>query len=81
MKTYKQIAEQSLLAEGNALVQEAMNDPAKMEILMSMLNEEINTASAPGIAMVSDGEPVSPKMKQRKFGTNILRRKKRKDFQ
>jgi hypothetical protein len=82
MKTYGQIAEESLKAEAKLLVQEALEDPAKMDILMSMLNEEVaNTASAPGLAMVSDGEPVSPKYSQKPFGKGIWRRKRRKDRQ
>lgn len=72
MKTYADIVEQSLVAEANALLEEALANPAKMEILIDML-EEVSTASAPGLAMVSDNEPVSPKTKS---GRQIWRRKK-----
>lgn len=64
-----------LSVEGNALVEEAMHDPRKMKVLQMMLEDAANTASAPGIAMVSDNEPVSPKMKQKVFGKGIWRRK------
>jgi hypothetical protein len=80
MKTYRQIAEQTLMSEADALIEEAKGDPRKMEILLSML-EEVSTASAPGLAMVSDGEPVSPKYSQKQFGKGIWRRKRRKDGQ
>jgi hypothetical protein len=82
MKTYTQIAAESIIAEAEMLLSEAEQDPRKMEILLSMLDEEVaNTASAPGVAMVSDGEPVSPKYSQKTFGKGIWRRKRRKDGQ
>lgn len=64
-----------LSAEGNALIEEAMQDPRKMRVLEMMLEDVANTASAPGVAMVSNNEPVSPKMKQKVFGKGIWRRK------
>lgn len=83
MKTYSKFLNESLDVEAMLLMQEAQSDPDKMEILNMMLDEEAiaNTASAPGIAMVSNGEPVSPKYSQNTLGKHILRRKKRKDNQ
>jgi hypothetical protein len=66
--------------EAERLILEALEDQDKMDILEIMLGEEVaNTASAPGLAMVSDGEPVSPRYKQREFGKGIWRRKKKKE--
>lgn len=81
-KSYEKFLVESIEAEARLLATEAMLDPDKMDILEMFFDEEVaNTASAPGIAMVSDGEPVSPKYKQREFGKGIWRRKKRKDGQ
>jgi len=75
MKTYRQMAEQSLVEEAKDLLNEALQDPRKLRLMLRMVDEEISTASAPGLAMVSDGEPVSPKYRQRPFGKGIWRRK------
>lgn len=59
MKRYREIAEKTTEMELNMLLSEAESDPAKMDILMLMLEENgfASTASAPGLAGVSDGEP------------------------
>lgn len=76
MKTYSQMVESSLMIEANMLLAEAMENSAKMDVLLRMLNEEVaNTASAPGLAMVSNGEPVSPRSTLKMF-----RRKRRVDL-
>jgi len=75
-KSYERFLVESIEAEARLLVAEAMLDQDKMDILEMFFDEEVaNTASAPGLAMVSDGEPVSPKYKQREFGRGIWRRK------
>jgi hypothetical protein len=75
-KSYEKFLVESIEAEARLLVSEAMLDQDKMDILEMFFDEEVaNTASAPGLAMVSDGEPVSPKYKQREFGKGIWRRK------
>jgi hypothetical protein len=59
MKKYSQVLSEALQAEGNALLEEAQNDPAKMEMLLFMLDEDAgvaNTASGAGLAGVSTGE-------------------------
>lgn len=79
MKTYGKFIQEGLSVEANSLLEEALRDSDKMDILEMFLEEEVaNTASAPGIAMVSNGEPVSPKYKVREFGKGIWRRKKKK---
>lgn len=79
MKTYGKFIKEGLSTEAESLIAEAASDPDKMEILEMFLDEEVaNTASAPGLAMVSDGEPVSPKYKVREFGKGVWRRKKKK---
>ena len=79
MKRYQELIERAMDAEAHMLVQEALTDPLKLDILEMLIDEEVaNTASAPGLAMVSDGEPVSPKYGQREFGKGIWRRKKKK---
>ena len=76
MKTYSQMVESSLMIEANMLLAEAMENSAKMDVLLRMLNEEVaNTASAPGLATVSNGEPVSPRSALKMF-----RRKRRVDL-
>jgi hypothetical protein len=80
MTRRKQLINESLNAEADALLEEAMQDDGKLEILISMLEDvAVQTASAPGIAMVSNNEPVlvSPKMSQRPFGKGVWRRKKK----
>lgn len=77
MKRYSQIVESSLDAEFKQLYEEASTDPRKMRILMRMLDEEVaNTASAPGLAGVSNGEP--PPVSPLQGGFPILRRKKKR---
>lgn len=58
MKPYSRLMENALDAEFSLLLSEAESNPAKMEILMIMLEENgfTSTASAPGLAGVSDGE-------------------------
>ena len=78
MKRYSEIVESSLQAQFEKIYEEAVSDPRKYEILISMLEDAgvANTASAPGLAGVSNGEqpPVSPLQ----GGFPILRRKKPK---
>lgn len=77
-KSYDKFLKESIDAEALNLINEAMLDEDKMDILEMFLEEEVaNTASAPGLAMVSDGEPVSPKYKVKEFGKGIWRRKKK----
>jgi hypothetical protein len=78
MKTYRDMIEHTLDAEGTELLREAMLDPRKLEILKTMIENVGSDASSSGIAMVSNGEPVSPKYKQKAFGRGIWRRKKKK---
>ena len=77
MKRFDQFLAES---QRDEILKEADGDPLKMEILEMLLEESgvANTASASGIAMVSDGEPVSPKYSQREFGRGIWRRKRKK---
>ena len=78
-KSYDKFLKESIDTEATNLINEAMLDADKMDILEMFLDEEVaNTASAPGLAMVSDGEPVSPKYKVKEFGKGIWRRKKKK---
>lgn len=80
MTRRKQLINESLNAEADALLEEAVQDADKLEILISMLEDAaVQTASAPGIAMVSNNEPVlvSPKMSLRPFGKGVWRRKKK----
>lgn len=78
MKTYMDMIEHTLDAEGTELLREAMLDPRKLEILKTMIENVGSDASSSGIAMVSNGEPVSPKYRQKAFGRGIWRRKKKK---
>lgn len=79
MKTYGKFVQEGISREAQSILEEALQDPDKLEILEMFIDEEVaNTASAPGIAMVSDGEPVSPKYKVREFGKGVWRRKKKK---
>lgn len=78
MKTYRDIIEDTLDSEGTELLREAMLDPRKFDILKTMIEGVVNDASSSGIAMVSNGEPVSPKYKQKSFGSGIWRRKKKR---
>jgi len=78
MKTYRMLVEESLNAEMNSLMEEALLDEEKLAVLKFMLEDNENTASKPGIAMVSDNEPVSPKYRQKSFGKGVWRRKKKK---
>lgn len=74
MKRYREIAEKTTEMELDMLLSEAESDPAKMEILMIMLEENgfASTASAPGLAGVSDGE--LPPVTQGGFPKKIVRR-------
>jgi hypothetical protein len=77
-QTYQNFMRQNLSEEARRLMSEALEDQDKMDILEILLDEEVaNTASAPGIAMVSNGEPVSPKYRQKEFGKGVWRRKKK----
>jgi hypothetical protein len=88
MKRYGELVESAAEKEFMDLMEEAGSDPAKMEVFLAILEENgfVSTASAPGVAMVSDGEPVlvkqgnvdRPKMTNKPFGKGIWRRKKRK---
>ena len=74
----KSFSDYLVASETSDLVKEAVQDPRKLQVLEMMLEEIANTASAPGIAMVSNDEPVSPKYSQRAFGKGVWRRKRKK---
>ena len=78
MKRYSEIVESSLEAQFEKIYEEAVSDPKKYEILISMLEDAgvANTASAPGLAGVSTGE--MPPVPATQGGFPILRRKKPK---
>lgn len=78
-ETYQNFMRKNLTDEAYRLMSEALEDQDKMDILEIMLDEEVaNTASAPGIAMVSDGEPTLVKQSQKQFGNGVWQRKKKK---
>ena len=77
MKRYEDIVQEALSAELEALIKEIIEDPMKREVFLAMLDEDAgvaNTASAPGLAGVSTGEP--PPVPATQGGFPILRRKK-----
>jgi len=78
MKRYSEIVESSLEAQFEKIYEEAVSDPKKYEILISMLEDAgvANTASGPGLAGVSNGE--QPPVPATQGGFPILRRKKPK---
>ena len=82
--------EELLASEADALMAEAASDPSKMKILLSMLEDapgpeigdggslEKQTASAPGIAGISDGEPTIVNRSASKQSSKNSRERKRR---